>query len=225
MSVATLRMKDGREVETCVVDDVASLLWAGNQGVLELHPYLARASAFDVPTGVIFDLDPGPPAGILECASLAVRLRDALDELGLTSVVKSSGGEGLHVYVPLNTPIAYPATKAFARGVAGTLVAETPEAVVDRMSKAERAGRVFVDWGQNDARKQTIAAYSLRTTVEPRVSAPLEWVEVERAVATGDASLLRHGPEAVVRRLHERGDLYAAAAELEQTLPATPYAA
>ncbi len=225
MSVATLRMKDGREVETCVIDDVASLLWAANQGTLEFHPYLARAASFETPTAVVFDLDPGVPAGILECAAVALALRTVLDAHGLAAFPKSSGGEGLHVFVPLNTPATYEATKAFARATAARLAADAPDLVVDRMAKAARGGRVFIDWGQNDARKQTIAAYSLRTTVQPRASAPLSWEEVERAVVSRDPAVLRHGPAGVVARLESHGDLFSAVAELQQRLPETPYAA
>jgi bifunctional non-homologous end joining protein LigD len=225
VSTTTLRMRDGREVETCVIDDVASLVWAANQGTIEFHPYLARAGALDTPTSVVFDLDPGPPATIVDCATVALRLRTVLDDVGLRAVVKSSGGDGLHVFVPLNTPVTYAQTKSFARGLAARLTHETPDLVVNRMAKSAREGRVFIDWGQNDARKQTVAAYSLRTTREPIASAPLTWDEVAGAVANGDPRPLIHGPEAVIRRLDRLGDPFADAADAAQGLPPDPYPA
>jgi bifunctional non-homologous end joining protein LigD len=222
MASAVLRMKDGREVETCLFNDVPSLLWAANQGTIEFHPYLGTADSFEEPVAVVFDLDPGPPAGLLEAADVALRIRAVLDTAGLLSVVKASGGEGLHVVVPLNAPATYRATKGFARALAAELAATIPELAVDRMSKSLRSGRVLVDWAQNDERKQTVAAYSLRITPVPAVSAPLTWEEVEQAARERNADGLRHSPETVLRRLAERGDLFAAAAETRQALPAAP---
>src|SRR3712207_7160005 len=110
MSVQPVRLKTGEAVELCVANDVASLVWLANQGVVELHPYLARGEALDQPTAVVFDLDPGPPAGLLECCECAIRLRDALTEAGLASFVKTSGSFGVHVFVPLNVRHTYAET-------------------------------------------------------------------------------------------------------------------
>lgn len=216
MASAPLRLRDGRVVDVCIVNDEPSLLWVANQGVLELHPYLARWSSFDTPLAVVFDLDPGPPASLAECCRVALRLRELLDGARLHTVVKTSGGSGLHVFVPLNVPATYAETKAFARSVAAELAATLPDLVVDRMSRAVRPGRVFIDWGQNDERKQTVAAYSLRAADRPVVSAPVGWDEID--AGAGGATLV-FSPAAVLDRLAHVGDLFEPMLTLTQQLP------
>ena len=213
MSAFELHMRDGRVVETCVVDDVASLVWLANQGVLEFHPFLARAEAFDRPTAMVFDLDPGAPAGLVECAQVALRLRDVLAAVGLISYVKGSGSIGMHVVVPLNTPVTYAETKSFARAVATLLAHEDPARVVDVMTRARRSGKVFVDWAQNDERKQNIAPYSLRAAAGVPVSAPITWEEAASADHT------RFGPREVLDRVRDRGDVFAQVPTMRQQLP------
>jgi bifunctional non-homologous end joining protein LigD len=202
------------------VKDVASLAWVAGQGTIELHAYLACEPQLDQPTAVVFDLDPGPPAGLLEACAVAVRLRDRLAELGLAAFAKTSGGSGLHVFVPLNAPTtSYAVTKRFARDLAAELAARHPQVVVNRMSRALRTGRVFIDWGQNDERKQTIAPYSLRATPTPLVSAPVRWDEVDAAVGSRSAGRLRFAPFDVRHRLETIGDPFSRVAELTQRLP------
>jgi bifunctional non-homologous end joining protein LigD len=213
MSAFELHMRDGRVVETCVVDDVASLVWLANQGVLEFHPFLARAEAFDRPTAMVFDLDPGAPAGLVECAQVALRLRDVLAAVGLESFVKVSGSIGMHVVVPLNTPVTYEETKSFARAVATLLAHEDPARVVDVMTRARRSGKVFVDWAQNDERKQNIAPYSLRAAAGVPVSAPITWEEAASVDRT------RFGPREVLDRVRDRGDVFAQVPTMRQQLP------
>lgn len=217
MSSAPLRLRDGRVVDVCIVNDEPSLVWLANQGVLELHPYLARWSSFDTPLAIVFDLDPGPPASLVECCRVALRLRDVLGEHNLRAVAKTSGGSGLHVFVPLNVPVTYADTKPFARSVAARLAADLPDLVVDRMSKAVRPGRVFIDWGQNDERKQTVAAYSLRAADSPIVSTPLSWGEVAAGV---DGAALVFSPADVIDRISRLGDHFAPMLTLTQQLPA-----
>jgi bifunctional non-homologous end joining protein LigD len=209
----------GRTHELCVVNDLPSLVWVVNLGAIELHPLLARARRPEQPTAVVFDLDPGHPADLVSCCRVAVWLRAVLAELGLTALAKTSGSVGLHVYVPLNTPHTYVETKAFARAVAARLKAEHPAEVTDAMRKSARPGKVFVDWVQNDAARSTVAAYSLRGTGWPTVSAPVTWDEVGRALATERAELLTFETGSVLRRLDEVGDLFRAVEELEQLLP------
>ena len=208
-----------RDQEYCLVNDLPSLLWAANMGTIELHPFLARSDRLEAPDVVVFDLDPGTPAGILECGRVALWLRDALAEEGLASLPKTSGSIGLHVYVPLNSPATYGDTKAFARRLAGVLAERHPDSVVDEMAKRLRGGKVFLDWGQNDAAKSTIAPYSLRAMAWPTVSAPIAWEEVERATAERRSDLLTFGPREVLDRLERLGDPFESVLTLKQTLP------
>lgn len=207
---------DEEAVDHCTVDDAATLAWVANLASLELHTSLARAPDVAVPTAVVFDLDPGPPADATDCAFVALRLRDLFAHLGLVSVVKTSGQKGLQVYVPLNTPARYEDTRGFSRAVAGVLARAHPDRVVATMSKQARVGKVYVDWAQNHLTRTTVAVYSLRATARPAVSAPLAWDEVEGATAPDD---LAFEAADVLARVGERGDLFAAAEQAEQELP------
>jgi len=168
----------------------------------------------------VFDLDPGPPAGLLECAEVALVLRGLFEQLSLQCAVKTSGSKGLQVYVPLNTEITYEQTKPFARRVAELLEARLPELVVSRMTKRLRSGKVLVDWSQNDAHKTTVTVYSVRARERPTVSTPLQWDEVVRARANDDAAALSFETDEVLARVAQHGDLFAAVLEVVQALPA-----
>lgn len=210
-----------RSVEHVLVEDLPTLVWLANLAALELHTPLARAQAMDTPTAVVFDLDPGAPAGLLECASVALALHGTFEQLGLRSFVKTSGSKGLQVYLPLNSPEArYEDTKSFARTVAELMAREGGELVVSNMTRARREGRVLIDWSQNDPNKTTVCAYSLRALERPNVSAPLSWEEVGDALDAGDASALVIEAEGVLERVRERGDLFAEVLSLSQALPA-----
>jgi len=209
----------GRTIDYCLADDVPTLVWLANLAALELHPSLALAVDRARPTAMVFDLDPGAPAGVLECGEVALSLREVLALVDLESVVKTSGSKGLQVYVPLNTPTTFVETKAFARALAELLERRAPQRVTATMAKAQRAGRIFIDWGQNDEHKTTVAVYSLRAMERPTVSTPLAWDEVERACAAGDDAALSFEADAVLARVAARGDLFAPAAELAQRLP------
>jgi bifunctional non-homologous end joining protein LigD len=142
------------------------------------------------------------------------------DQLGLSSFAKTSGSKGLQVYVPLNDPhVTYAQTKPFAHAVAGMFEQRRPELVVSSMAKAERAGKVLIDWSQNDEHKTTVSVYSLRATEQPRVSTPVDWSEVTQCAKQGDAGLLSFGPDDVLTRIAERGDLFGKLSSLQQTLP------
>jgi bifunctional non-homologous end joining protein LigD len=197
----------------CVVDGLASLVWVANLASLELHPSLSLAAAPDVPTVVAFDLDPGAPADVVDCARLAGDLRDMLEPLGLQCFAKTSGSKGMQVYVPLNTPTTYEATRAFSQAVAVTLERQMPDRVVANMAKQRRVGRVFVDWSQNHPTKTTVAAYSLRAMPEPTVSTPVTWDEVENARSAAD---LTFTAAEVLEREH---DPFAPVATLQQEIP------
>ena len=208
-----------RNIRYCVVDDVPTLVWLANLAAIELHPLLARAGDVDAPTEVVFDLDPGPPATIVECARVATLVRELLDDAGLAAWPKTSGSKGLQLYVPLNTPHTYDDTKPFAHEVAVTLAGRRPDLVVEKMDKRLRRGKVLIDWSQNHPTKTTVAPYSLRAMDRPTVSTPVTWEEIERVLGGGDPATLDFDAAAVLDRLASRGDLFAAVAEVEQRLP------
>jgi bifunctional non-homologous end joining protein LigD len=213
---------NARTVNYCLVDDLPTLVWLANLAALELHPLLARVDDLERPTHVVFDLDPGPPAGLIACARVAIYLKILFDAVGLQSVVKTSGSKGLQVYVPLNSPVTYGQTKAFAQAVARLLEREHPREVVSTMSKAVRPGKVFIDWSQNDEHKTAVAVYSLRARERPFVSTPVSWDEVEAAAATNNPEVLAFDAPAVLARVAERGDLFAPLLTVEQQLPGLP---
>jgi len=215
--VATRRVGD---IEYVVVEDVATLVWLGNLADLELHTSLARGEAIGHPTTVAFDLDPGPPATIVECSRVALLLEGMFRGLGLRCFAKTSGSKGMQVYVPLNAPaVTYDATKPFARTVAELLEREEPGLVVARQTKTLRKGKVLVDWSQNDEHKTTVSVYSLRARERPTVSTPLHWDEVRACAEAGDPELLVFDAPAVVRRVEQQGDLFAPVVSLVQALP------
>jgi bifunctional non-homologous end joining protein LigD len=214
-----VRARRGGVWRFCVIDDLPSLLWAANLAAIELHPLLAYGARPDEPTAVVFDLDPGPPADIVDCCEVALRLRYELDELGLAAFPKTSGSVGLHVYVPLNARHTYDETKAFARGLAQRLAETDPERVTERVQRTERAGRVLVDWLQNDATRSTVAPYSLRGTAWPTVSTPLTWDEVKEATTKRRPGLLTFDARLALDRLDRLGDVFAPVLEVEQALP------
>ena len=203
-----------------VVDDRATLAWLASVNSLEIHPFLHRVPAIDVPTSVVFDLDPGEGSDVLTAARVAFLLKDVLDRLQLESFAKVSGSKGIQVYVPLNTPTAYDVTQAFARSVAEFLARAHPDLVVAEMARSQRAGKVFIDWSQNADFKTTVAVYSLRAKRHrPYVSMPVRWPELQRALDRGDAQSLSFDPVGALERLAKVGDLFAPVLELEQTLP------
>jgi len=209
-----------RRIDYCLAQEAATLAWLGNQAAIELHAPLHRAPALEHPTAVVFDLDPGPPAGLAGCAEVALVLHGLFERLGLVSAVKTSGGAGLQVYLPLGEGVAtYARAKPFAQRVATLLERRLPELVVSRMTKRLRAGKVLVDWSQNDPRKTTVAAYSVRAQPTPTVSTPLAWEELRDAHAAGAAERLSFGPAEVLARVAEGGDRFAALLSVRQQLP------
>jgi bifunctional non-homologous end joining protein LigD len=220
--VRTARVPAGsKDITFCVAEDVATLVWLGNLADLELHTPMARAPDVRRPTMLVFDLDPGPPAGVVECCRVALWLRGMFDGLGLRSLAKTSGSKGLQVYVPLNGPgVTYDATKGFAKAVAELLEQAEPGLVVSRQTKALRPGKVLVDWSQNDEHKTTVCVYSLRARERPTVSTPVTWDEVEACARAQDAELLVFEARRVLERVARDGDLFADALSVVQALPA-----
>jgi bifunctional non-homologous end joining protein LigD len=215
-----VKMRGASSIDFCVCDDLPTLVWLANLADLELHPSLAKVGDVTSPAILAFDLDPGPPATIVECAEVAVRLRAALETIGLQSFPKTSGSKGMQVYVPLNTPTSYDATKPFARAVAQVLERSEPDLVVSEMRKTLRTGKVFVDWSQNDEHKTTVGVYSLRARERPTVSTPITWEEVEGVRRSGDPEDLVFTSDDVLARVAQHGDLFAPVEALEQQLPA-----
>jgi len=211
--------RNRRTVHYVLADDLATLVWLANLAALELHPSLALAKDITCPTEMVFDLDPGPPANIVQCCQVGLWLREIFEHFGLRSFPKTSGSKGLQIYVPLNTPVTYEATKLFSHALAQLLEHDHPELVLSEMSKQARAGKVFVDWSQNDEHKTTVAVYSLRAREHPTVSTPVTWEEVERAFKKKDAGLLVFEAPRVVARVEKLGDLFEPVLELKQRLP------
>jgi len=209
-----------RTMQFCLVNDVATLIWAANLADLELHVPLARARSYDRPDSVVFDLDPGAPADLVQCCEVGLLLRGLFDSLGLFCQAKTSGSKGLQVYVPLNTPgVSYDDTKPFARAVAELLERERPERIVSNMKKSLRTGKVLVDWSQNDPHKTTVCVYSLRAKERPTVSTPVTWEEVEACAKDRDSTSLAFESEDVIRRVEAHGDLFKPLLERKQKLP------
>jgi len=208
-----------RWMDYCMAQDLPTLVWAANLADLELHTSLSLAKNILQPTILAFDLDPGPPANIVQCCQVAIRVRDIFAGLGLKCFPKTSGSKGMQVYVPLNTPVTYDQTKSFAHDLARLLERHNPKLVVSDMKKALRVGKVFVDWSQNDDHKTTICVYSLRARERPTVSTPLQWEEVESCLKKGDASLLVFEAGQVLERVKKLGDLFEPVLKLKQKLP------
>jgi bifunctional non-homologous end joining protein LigD len=211
--------RNRRTVNYVVADDLATLVWLANLAALELHPSLALAKDISCPTEMVFDLDPGPPANIVQCCQVALWLREIFEHFGLQSFPKTSGSKGLQIYVPLNTPTTYDATKMFSHALAQLMEHDHRDLVLSEMSKQARTGKVFVDWSQNDEHKTTVAVYSLRAREHPTVSTPVTWEEVERALKKKDAGLLVFEAPKVVARFEKMGDLFEPVLELKQRLP------
>ena len=208
-----------RTVHYILANDLPTLVWLANLAAIELHPSLALAEDITCPTMMVFDLDPGPPANIVQCCQVAMWLREVFEHFGLESFPKTSGSKGLQIYVPLNTPTKYESTKTFAHALAQLLQHEHPDVVVSDMNKKIRTGKVFVDWSQNDEHKTTVAVYSLRARERPTVSTPVTWEEVVRTLKKKDATLLVFEAKQTVARVEKMGDLFAPLLQLKQSLP------
>ena len=208
-----------RDVNYILANDLATLVWIANLAGIELHPSLSLAKDIASPRSMVFDLDPGPPANIVQCCQVGVWLRDIFDHFGLQSFPKTSGSKGLQIYVPLNTPTNYDSTKSFALALARLLENEHRELVVSDMKKQLRVGKVFVDWSQNDEHKTTVSVYSLRAREQPTVSTPVKWEEVQQALKKKDAALLVFEANQVLERVQKVGDLFDPVLALKQKLP------
>ena len=210
---------NNRNMDYCLANDLPTLVWAANLADLELHTSLARKSNVARPTMMVFDLDPGAPADIVQCCQVGIWLRDLLGEMKLKSFAKTSGSKGLQIYCPLNTPVTFDRTKELSRVLAEHLEREHPNLVVSKMAKALRKGKVLVDWSQNDEHKTTICVYSLRAKERPTVSTPVNWKEVEITLKKKNAKLLTFTSDQVLARVEKQDDLFQPMETLKQKLP------
>jgi len=206
-------------VRYTLVQERATLVWLANLADIELHTSLSLAAKPEQPTMLVFDLDPGAPAGIVECCEVALVLRGLFEQLGCVSFAKTSGSKGMQIYVPLNTPVTYEQTKPFARRIAEALEQRMPKLVTSRMTKQLRAGRVLVDWSQNDAHKTTVTVYSARARERPTVSTPVTWEEVTACREQADPELLTFETDDALERVEAQGDLFAELLSTKQKLP------
>ena len=206
-------------IHYAVVCDLPTLVWAANLATLELHVPMWRVDDEGKPRNpdlMVFDLDPGAPATVVECCAVAQLARDALADDGLTAYPKTSGSKGLQLYVPLDESAPWQDVHAYARTLAQRLEREHPDLVVWNMKKELRTGKVLVDWSQNNAAKTTVAVYSLRARPAPTVSTPVTWDEVESCEQPDD---LRFVSDDVLARVADMGDLFAPCSEGGQSLP------
>jgi bifunctional non-homologous end joining protein LigD len=215
----TVPLDADNDIPACSIDSVPALVWTANLAALELHTPQARARDPWQPTAIVFDLDPGPGTNLVDCARVALELRELLDQVGLEAVAKTSGSKGLHLSIGLRPSVDADTTKSFALALGRVLESRSPERVTVTMAKRERRDRVFVDWSQNDRHKTTVCAYSLRATETPGVSTPVSWDELDEAARRNDESTLVFAPDDVIARVESLGDLYASSVAEEQELP------
>ena len=220
VKTAEIPQEDGERMTVCLVNDLDTLIWVENLASLELHVPLARADSPEMADSMVFDLDPGDPAAILECARVALILRELLSRMGLASYVKTSGKKGLHIYVPLHRgETTFEGTKTFSMAVAGIMQKHYPDLVTAKMAKENRSGKVFINWSQNDASKTMVCVYSLRAREKPFVSFPLEWKELDHLAGRGDPEGLQVMHSEAVKRVEKKGDLFREVLVKEQKLP------
>ena len=210
---------NNRIMHYCLAQDLPTLVWAANLADLELHTSLAKKKDVARPTVMVFDLDPGAPADIVQCCEVGLWLRNLLGEMKLKSFAKTSGSKGLQVYVPLNTSATFDETKDLSRALAQHLEGQHPGLVTSNMSKALRKGKIFVDWSQNDEHKTTVCVYSLRAKEEPTVSTPVTWDEIENCLKKKKADLLKFRCDRTLERVQKMGDLFHPVEDFKQKLP------
>jgi bifunctional non-homologous end joining protein LigD len=216
---AVPRTEGDGNINYVLCNDLATLVWTTNLADIEKHVLLARAPDLARPTSIVFDLDPGEPAGLIQCVEVALQLKKFFETWSLQSFVKVSGSKGLHLTVPLNRDAPYEATQPFAKAVAELMARENPKGVVAEMAKNLRSGKVLIDWSQNSDFKTTVCVYSMRAKGgAPLISMPITWDELRRVVEKKN-SALSFTPEAALKRIEKVGDLFAPLLKLKQTLP------
>jgi len=210
---------NNRWMDYCMVQDLPTLVWVANLASIELHPSLSLGKKIEQPTYIVFDLDPGPPATIVQCCQVGLWVREIFGQFGLESFAKTSGSKGLQIYIPLNTSVTYDETKPFAKTIARLLEDQHRDLVVSDMKKALRTNKVFVDWSQNDQYKTTVSVYSMRAKERPTVSTPVTWNEVEQCLKKEDPESLVFTSDQTLARVEKNGDLWANLPKTKQKLP------
>jgi bifunctional non-homologous end joining protein LigD len=205
---------DGEEgVEYTVIDELATLVWAAQLGAIELHVPLwrigRRRNLPGPPDLIVFDLDPGEGTDVVECCSVALLVRQMLDDRGLEGLAKTSGSKGLQVYAKLKGRATWDKSRTDAHDIATALEKAHPDEVISVMRKSLRKGKVFIDWSQNHPAKTTVAVYSVRGRAQPTASTPVTWDEVEACATAGKADLLEFTATDVIDRVNKMGDLFA----------------
>lgn len=219
VKTAQITRDNGEQMTVCLINDLNTLIWVENLASLELHVPLAKAGSPETPDSVVFDLDPGDGANILDCARVALILKDLLTQVQLESYIKTSGKKGLHLYVPLNRKeTTFEETKKFSKAVAEVLQHNYPDLITAKMAKEYRKKKIFINWSQNDSSKTMICVYSLRAREKPIVSFPLTWKELEKLAGQGDPEKFDIIHFEAVNRLEKEGDLFREITVRKQTL-------
>ncbi len=205
----------GFEEPYLYIADLPGLIAMVQMGVLEMHPWGVRIEAPDRPDRIIFDLDPDEGLSFADVIRAALDVRARLEALGLTSFVKTTGGKGLHVVLPIEPVTGWREAKAFAKEVSAQMAADAPGKYLTRISKAERAGRIFIDYLRNDPTSTAVGPYSTRSRPGAPVAMPIEWEELARPLDPGAFSI-----KTAAERIAEREDPWAEISRVKQRLPA-----
>jgi bifunctional non-homologous end joining protein LigD len=222
METAEVPYGEKKVITYCMANNLESLVWLGNLASIELHVPMAKADSPGNPDSMVFDLDPGDGAGVLDCARVALIVRDLLSGLKLESFAKTSGKKGLHVFVPLDPgKTTFQDTKTFSRAVAAIMQKKFPGLVTARMNKEYRRNKVFINWSQNDASKTMVCVYSLRAVEKPSVSFPVSWKDLEKTASQKDPGKFQVlAPEASALA-EKKGGFYRELLGMKQRLPHT----
>ncbi|MGB7569353.1 MAG: non-homologous end-joining DNA ligase [Chitinivibrionales bacterium] len=222
LETAEVPYGDDKKINYCMANNVETLIWVANLASIELHVPLAKADFPNNPDSVVFDLDPGEGADALDCARVALMVKDLLSGLKLQSFVKTSGKKGLHVFAPVDPKTTkFGDTKKFSRAVAEIMQKNYPDLVTAKMNKDLRKKKIFINWSQNDASKTMVCVYSLRAMEAPSVSFPFFWKELDKAAKTHDPGAFRILASEAMTRAEKNGDFYKELLDMKQRLPNT----
>jgi bifunctional non-homologous end joining protein LigD len=213
---------DLKKITYCMANNLETLIWLANLASIELHVPMAKADSPGRPDAVVFDLDPGENADILDCARVALIIKDLLSDQKLATWVKTSGKKGLHVFAPLDPrKTKFDDTKSFSKAVAGILQNNYPDLVTAKMDKKYRAGKVFINWSQNDASKTMVCVFSLRALEKPTVSFPFQWDELEKLTRLRDPDKFQVLADEAVILAESNRDFFREMLQKKQRLPNT----
>jgi bifunctional non-homologous end joining protein LigD len=219
IKTTSIPQKNGEIIESCLANNIQSLIWITNQSSLETYIPVSRIEDINSPNYMIFDLHPGTNTNIINCAQISLFLRDLLQKIGLKSFLKSSGGKGLHLYVPLNTRTSFSEVRLFAGSVARILERNHPHKVTSQLDNSVPPGKVFIDWSRNERLKTTVCVYSLRANQRPTVSMPIDWNELKFYLKLNKPELFIYELKRAVKQVESFGDIFREVLELKQKLP------